>query len=287
MTRIPGADLATRVDSRTRLWRQGDIVELGAIAWLATPAAPLTIQSAAAEGDELSCIVAEASRLAIVSQTCDIVRDCQTRPFLLLAPTVVLEEPTAGEARRGSRPRFAQLPGIGEDTFVDLDRIVTIEKSLVMEAEPTRGLPDESSQRRFGLSVARAFSRFAFPDDLVISLRGLVARARDKHGRESHEGRALRGLEEIRVTGSPSWSALGIDVFVTFAPATREDAEEVMSEEEWDEVVDGWIRRTEPFGAIKSVDGAMIPLDELTAREYIDSDVLDLDYLSGEPETLG
>ena len=280
MTRIPDAGLAARVNSCTRLWRQGDILELGVTTWLATPAAALTIQSATAEGDELSCIVSEAGRLAIVSQTCDIVRDCQTRPFLLLASVIVLEEPAAGEARRGSRPRFAQLPGIGEDTFVDLDRIVTIEKSLVMEAEPIRGLSDESSQRRFGLSVARAFSRFAFPDDLVISLRGLVARARDKHGRESIEGRALRGLEEIRVTGSPSWDSPEIDVFVTFAPATREEAEEVMSEEEWDNVVDGWIRRTEPFGAIRSVDGAMIPLDELTAREYIDSDVLDLDYLT-------
>ena len=55
-----------------------------------------------------------------------------------------------------------------------------------------------------------------------------------------------------------------------------------MSEEDWDSVVDAWLRRTEPFGTIKSVDGAMIPLDELTAREYVDSDVLDLDYLTWE-----
>jgi hypothetical protein len=260
------------------------VVDLGAIAWLATPATPLTSQSAEAGGDDLTCVVAESSRLAIVSQTCDVVRDCATRPFLLLAPIVFLEGPAAGEARRGSRPRFAQLPGIGENAFVDLDQIVTIEKSVILDAEPTRGLPSESSRRRFGLSVARAFSRFAFPDDLAIALRGLVARARDKHSRDSPEGQALRGLEEIRVTGSPSWDAAGVNVFVIFAPATRADAEAIMPEEEWDDIVDRWLRRTEPFGAIKSVDGAMIPLDELTAREYLDSDVLDLDYLTPEAD---
>ncbi len=53
-----------------------------------------------------------------------------------------------------------------------------------------------------------------------------------------------------------------------------------MTQEEWDEVVDGWLRRAEPFGIVRSIEGAMIPLDELTAREYVDSDPLDLDYLS-------
>ncbi len=287
MAFTPSTSLVGRVNSHTRLWRQGDIVDLGAIAWLATPGAALTLQSADAEGNELSCVIAEADRLAIVSQTCDIVRDCQARPFLLLAPVVTLEEPAAGEARRGSRPRFVPIPGIGANAFVDLDRVVTIEKSVILDTEPTRGLTDEGSQRRFGLGIARVFSRFAFPDDLVIAVRGLVARARGKHGRDSVEGRALGSLEEVRVTGSPSWGASEIDVFVTFAPSTRQDAEDVMSEEEWDRIVDGWIRRTEPFGVVKSVDGAMIPLDELTAREYIDSDVLDLDYLSWGPGNTG
>lgn len=56
-----------------------------------------------------------------------------------------------------------------------------------------------------------------------------------------------------------------------------------MSDEEWDELVDSWLRQAEPFESIRSIDGAMIPLDEMTALEYLESDPLDLDYLSWAP----
>ncbi len=272
--------LVAQVNERTMQLCQGDVIEVGAIAWLASGSAPLTSQSAEAGGSAISCVVAEADRLVIVSQTCDIVRDCSQRPFVLLARVVALEEPAAGEARRGYRPRFIALPGLGDDTFADLDLVIGIEKSAFLDIETTRGLRDEAAQRRFGIAAGRVFSRFAFPDDLVISLRGLVARVRQKHAKDSPEGRALEALEEIRITGSPSWNAEAVDVFITFAPATRADAQGVMPDDEWDELVDSWLRQAEPFGVIRTVDGAMIPLDELSALEYVDSDALDLDFLS-------
>lgn len=280
MAFVPDVALVEQVNSRARGWRQGDAIPVDAVVWIANPESPLTEQAEEADGLGASCLLAEATGLVVVSQTCDIVRDCAERPFVLVAPVVSLTEPAAGEARRGSRPRFVPLPGLGDDRFADLDLVVTVEKSALVAAEPVRGLPDERSRRRFGDGVGRVFSRFAFPDDLSLSLRGLVARLRDKHDRNSPEGAALRELEQIRVTGVPSWGAQEIDVFLTFAPATREEAGEIMSDAEWDETVDRWLRRAEPFGVIRSVDGAMIPLDELTAREYLDSDALDLDYLS-------
>ncbi len=123
-------------------------------------------------------------------------------------------------------------------------------------------------------------ARFGFPDDLSVALRGLVQRVRGKHGSTSDEGRALESLEEIRVTGSPSWTAEAIDVFIIFCPATRTEADDALRPEQWDGLVDAWVRRTEAFGTVRSIDGAMIPLDELSGREYVDSDPLDLDYLS-------
>jgi len=108
----------------------------------------------------------------------------------------------------------------------------------------------------------------------------LVQRIREKHDKRSPEGQALTALEEIRVSGTPEWSAERVNVFLTFAPPSREEADEVMTEADWDDVVAGWLARTEPFGRIAALEGAMIPLDELTAREYLDSDALDLDYLS-------
>lgn len=115
----PDNSLVDRVDNHTQLWRQGDIVELGALAWFAEPRLALTSQSAASSEDELSSIIADIGPLAIVTQTCDIVRDCRLRPFILLAPIIKLPEPTADEARRGTRPRYVPVPGHGEDSFID------------------------------------------------------------------------------------------------------------------------------------------------------------------------
>ena len=56
-----------------------------------------------------------------------------------------------------------------------------------------------------------------------------------------------------------------------------------MGDQEWDELVDSWLRQAEPFQTIRRIDGAMIPLDEMTALEYLESDALDLDYLSWAP----
>ena len=53
-----------------------------------------------------------------------------------------------------------------------------------------------------------------------------------------------------------------------------------MSEEQWDSLVDDWIARCNPSGVVAGVDGAMVPLEEFTALEYVDSDRLDLDRLS-------
>jgi hypothetical protein len=280
MAFAPDASVVASVDAHTAAWHQGDVAELGATAWLARPRLALTSQGSEATADEVACIVAESRQMVIVSQTCDIVRSCSSRPYVLLAPVVSLDEQTTTEASKGMRPRFVPLAGIGPNTFADLDFVITAEKALLVDAELARGLPDEASQRRFAVGVGRVFSRFAFPDDLSYVFRGLVGRVRDKHARDSDEGRALEALEEIRLTAVPGWDADAIDVFVTFAPPTRAEAEAIMDEESWDDMVDGWIRRLEPLGVIRSVDGAMIPLDEMTAREYLDSDALDLDYLS-------
>ena len=76
-----------------------------------------------------------------------------------------------------------------------------------------------------------------------------------------------------------------IEAFVSFCPATLAEATSLMNEEDWDRLVDGWMTRAKPTGVIRSADGAMIPLDGMTAQEYLDSDPLDLDYLSWSSTT--
>lgn len=273
-------ELIARINERTSSLAQGDVLDVGAVTWLAVGRAPLTPQSATAQSDGLTCVITESDQLAIITQTCDIRRDAGVRPFLLLARVVTLDEPIAGEARAGHRPRYVPLMELDANAFVDMDVVVTVEKSALLDVEATPGLAGDAARRRFGIAVGRVHSRFAFPDDLAVALQGVVTRIRQKHAKGSPEGQALSTLEAIRVTASPSWTAAEIAVFISFCPATRASANSVLTDDEWDQLVDGWLRQAEPTGAIASVDGAMIPLEELTALEYVESDPLDLDHLS-------
>ena len=48
----------------------------------------------------------------------------------------------------------------------------------------------------------------------------------------------------------------------------------------WDNYLDLWLRRVPPEGRFTRVDGVVQTLDDLTGREYVESDPLDLDHLS-------
>lgn len=285
MTYAAAAEASSEVDAATSGWSQGDGIEIPAVVWLGLPDLALTAEIAGAPSSpdsDVAVALAAPDAMVVLSQTCDIVRACSERSYVTLALLVRLQEPAAGEARRGHRPRFVPVPGLGEDAFCDLDIVMTVEKSVLARCRQVRGLRDDGERRRFSLGVARAYSRAAFPDDLVLALRPLTQRIRSKHDRNSAEGVALAVLEQIRATATPSWDDPQVHVFLTFAPGARAEADATMTQEQWDGLVDGWLGRIEPVGVIVGVDGAMIPLDELTAREYLDSDQLDLDQLSWE-----
>ena len=48
----------------------------------------------------------------------------------------------------------------------------------------------------------------------------------------------------------------------------------------WDSYRQQWLRRVPTADRFHSIDGAVQTLDDLTAREYVESDPLDLDHLS-------
>lgn len=271
------------VDEGLQVWRQGDVAVADWIGHLVDPARPLT-EEAAQGGDEegslaLASLVVEG--LVVVTQTCDVVRSCADRPFVQVAPLIRLEDPIQREAAAGWRPRYAPVPNLGADAFADLDRIVTIEKTILVTCEQVPGWESDAEIRRFSKSVGRKFSRFAFPDDLAEALRPLVKRIREKHKKESEEGRALRLVKEIRIVADPHWAASEIDIFLTFAPDTQEE-EAQLPPAKWDELLAKWLELCSPTGVVHEIDGEILSLEELTAREYIESDALDLDHLSFE-----
>jgi len=239
--------------------------------------APLTHAAVAAAAQGANAATEPVRGLAVVTQTCDIVRDCRQRPFVQVSPLVTVGDQGFREIRRGLRPNYAFLPGLDSGIVVDLDRVMTVEKSVVAAWMRTAGATSEKDTRAFQVALARNRSRFAFPDDFVVMASPLMRRMARKHGVESEEGRALRALREIRVRAEPSWSADEVRLFYFFI---RDESTTEFEGRSWDVHLESWLKRIPASERFVEVDGMVVALEDLTGREYFESDPPDLDHLS-------
>jgi hypothetical protein len=275
-------------------WRQGDLVlaaeesEDMDFLHLADLARPLTAEAVfqareAMEAGETESLVGIATRvpgLAVLTQTCDIVRSCRIRPFVELAPLVPAEEHMRMEIRKGLRPAYAWLPGAAAHGLViDLDRVMTVEKAVLAKWPRTGGWTIEEDLRSFARALARKRDRFAFPDDFNRLLQPLRERIKEKHGKLSVEGQALLQIRQIRVRAAPSWSAPGrIEILLIFV------LEDDLSTEERAALrkhVLAWCERIPASPRYEMLPPLTLPRDDLSARDIDESDQLDLDHLSG------
>lgn len=277
-TLAPDSDEAKRIDAALGAWRQGDLaLEESWFVHMGDSALPLTGASAQSEGG-IQALTSEVHGLVVVTQTCDVVRSCVTRPYIEVAPLVRVTEDDLYQVKRGRRPARATLPTLARELLVaDLDRIMTVEKSVVASWKRTPGFARDDDGRAFAQALARKRVRFAFPDDFTTLVRKLHSRVGDKHDKNTKEGRGLRALREIRVCGSPSWDAASVEVFFWFI---RDDADTTFDGENWADLLKAWLKLVPATGRFTIVDGQIATLEEMTARDYADSDPLDLDHLS-------
>ena len=207
------------IDRGLQLWRQGDVsldagLEFFHLADLSRPHSPASVQATEAlveEGEAIettaSPVLDEVRGLVMLSQTCDVIRNCRARPFVEVAPLVEVPELWVEEIRRLKRPAFAHVPATAGDRLVaDLDRTMTVEKAIVAGWTRTPGWQTDEELRDFAQALARKRSRFAFPDDFVVAASGLQAHMVARHNRRTVEGAHLRALREIRVRAAPSWA---------------------------------------------------------------------------------
>lgn len=273
---------AERIDAALAEWRQGDAAfEEQWFTHVAEPALALTPESAQAE-EGLQAITSEVAGLVIVTQTCDVVRSCVARPFVDVAPLVQVSDDALREAERGRRPAHAFVPAFAErQLVVDLDRIMTVEKSVVASWTRTPGCMTDRERRALALSLARKRARVAFHDDFSELARDLMRRLSAKHDKDSDEGHALRSLREIRVRAAPGWAAVKIELTLWFIRNANEPDFEGRG---WGTYLDSWLKRLAVGCRFTSIEGALKTLDDLTAREYLESDPFDLDHLSAAIE---
>ena len=279
------------IDQALQAWRQGDVsldagLEFLHLADLSRPHSPASMQAAEAAMEEGEAITAaatpvmdEARGMVMLSQTCDVIRNCHARPFVEVAPLVEVPEPWVEEIRRLKRPAFAFVPATaGARLVADLDRCMTVEKALVAGWTRIHGWDSDEELRDFAQSLARKRSRFAFPDDFVVATSRLQAHMVARHNRQTDEGAHLRTLREIRVRATPSWDADHVQLNWWFVK--DDDPQDVPAD--WPALLDRWLALFEldEDGRFRLDTPIACRLEDMTARDYIDSDRLDLDRLS-------
>jgi hypothetical protein len=261
--------------------------------------------------------------VVVLTQTCDIVRPPDQRPYLQVAALVRVSD--ANKAKRyaeGETPQYVAVPEAGPDVFADLDRIITLKKRLIADCPHHTGVAaDPEEVRRFGQAVARKFGRYPFPNYFIRSvepLRSRVLRRWDKP--DSPEGKVLADLVQIRVQPVPVEPSSEADLTLVFimrqgtlpiladppAPsvaivtwlATHKQASEIATKltdatigpddraHLYSKLAEAWAGLCQPNSAIRYVSGEIVSEDEYVLSNYWQSERLDLDQLSG-PVTSG
>ena len=267
------------IDAALASWRQGDCV-LGEhwFVFRTDLARPITQAGAHAAAERIDTAESEILGFMVLTQTCDLVRKARERPFIEACPIVEVEEALLREVERGRRPGYVFIPALENRHLVgDLDRVMTLEKSVVAMWERIEGWQTDTESRRISLALARKRARVAFPDDFVEFATPLMSRMSSKHDKQSDEGRALRALREIRVRAEPSWDADAIKLIFWFI---RDPDDSTFEGKRWDILLEEWEKRILAKGRFVDVQALVQTLEDLSAREYVESDPLDLDYLS-------
>ena len=277
------------IDQALQAWRQGDVsldagLEFLHFADLSRPHSPASAQVAESLARDHEAIEAGPTPVldavpgvVMLSQTCDVVRRCRDRPFVEIAPLIEVPGSWVEEIRRLKRPAFAFVPGtVGERLVADLDRTMTVEKAIVARWTRIPGCETDDDMRDFAEALARKRSRFAFPDDFVAATRNLQERLTDKHNRQTDEGAHLRALREIRVRAAPSWDDGEVQLSWWFI----KDTDPVDAPVDWPSLVERWIALFDQTGRFRLDPPIACRLEDMTARDYVESDRLDLDRLS-------
>jgi hypothetical protein len=276
----------TRTDELLADWRQGDFVRAAVdFIHMGDPSRALSNIAGDAEGEGPTVLIAEELGLVVLSQTCDIVRSCADRPYVEVACLVEVDERHAQEIERGYRPRYTIVPSLRSERIVaDLDRVMTVEKSILADWTRQTGCADDRTARAFAEALKRKRGRFAFPDDFVEASQALQKRLKDKHDKGSEEGQALRALREIRVTAVPSWNADLVHLHFWFI---RNPEQRDFSGKPWDEYLQRWLALFQKTERFAEAEGIVTTLADMSAQDYVESDQLDLDHLPLRGERAG
>lgn len=281
---------AIEINAALQTWRQGDATldpglefsHLGDLTRAHSPASQQLARDFADAGQQTpegaTALMYEVAGLVLVSQTCDVVRDCRERPYVEVAPLIRVDAGDLESTRRMKQPARAYVPAVAQHGLVaDLDRIMTVEKALVARWTRTPGWERDDEVRAFAQALSRKRARFAFPDDFVEAARKLQSRIIDKHDKNSDEGAYLRALREIRVRAAPSWDDDKIQLSWWFI---IEDDPVGIADADWSKICESWLKLFAQGIKYSIEPPVACRLEDMTAGDYVESDLLDFERLS-------
>lgn len=211
-----GLDRASSVSAR----RQGEVLAIpDACIVMADLAWPLNDLSVAAVEEVgvagLAAIPHPVDLVVILTQTCDLQRTARNRHSCQLAAVVEhADEIFVRQVARGRHPSWVALPWHGDRTLGDLSRITTVERSVLVDA-PTHGRPSDPAEAYgFAAAVGRHLSRAALPDHVSNVLAPLLRRMKDRHDKDSPEGRCISLVKQTRVEALPGMDTEAPDLTV-------------------------------------------------------------------------
>jgi len=288
---------------------------------LAEAAAPLSLEAVelvATEGiaSGLVTVPQVVDDVVLLTQTCDLQSTTLDEHRCLVAPVMRLTEKVAYEALRGRRPGLASLPWVDPTAVVDLSRITTVERSVLVGAV-SRGRPRTPRERlHFAETISRYLTRPALPDSVNAVLSPFVRRIAEKHDKQSAEGRCAHKVFELRLEATPDIDhaepALNvlmileedelpkllagaliddarIDELIVAGRASAAEAvhragDPIAKREAWTALAELWIKPSVDIAptvaGVGAVEISVLNGEELSYTRSLNAPILDLRYLS-------
>ncbi|WP_126977599.1 hypothetical protein [Frigidibacter oleivorans] len=235
------------------------------------------------EDDGGAVFDSEVVGFAVVSQTCEVVREPARVPHVSVCSMVTVDAKRIEDIERGQAPRYGFLSAAPEGAVVDFSRTMSVTKKLLVTWKRHRGCKDEQQQLEFASALETYFGRFAFPDDFVASVASLRRAILSKHPKgESDLGKAVRSIRELRVYPHARWSNKDSIPITFIAILDDEEKRELADRDEIKRHISpkiNGIRWIAPF-SLSEIGLRLATLSDLTAADYLNSYPLDVNSLS-------
>jgi hypothetical protein len=233
-------------------------------------------------GENLEVDATPVIGLCVVTQTCDIVNDAPGREYVVVCPLVDISDEVYKVVANGSSPFAALIERPpGPRTVVDLNRMMSLRKSLLERLDRIDGFITDDGLTQFAGALERKHGRFAFPNDFAAVLTRLRKTVRDASRKQnSDNGKAYRSIQTVRAAAYPSWDAENVTVCF-YCVLEPESSREATLDKIAETMVLHLSKIQWPAGFGPSNPSfRLVTLDKMTAVEWIESHSVDWDFIS-------